>query len=76
MAKMGGISIDELVTGESCNTANESADSHTKHETVSEFEKMMLEELRGIDPKYYAAAIDVLAAIKRQHPVSRPIKAD
>lgn len=68
MAKMGSITIDELVTGKPCGIICETCTEYGNG-TLTNYDKMMLEHFRGIDPKYHLAALENIAAIERQHPL-------
>lgn len=78
IAELGNVTIDWLITGkEPANphgngTTQESAGSWNQPNTISQFEQLILEEFRAIDPCWRHAALESIACIRRQRPAPEP----
>ncbi|MBW2187341.1 MAG: hypothetical protein JRG71_13380 [Deltaproteobacteria bacterium] len=68
IAKLGNITVDELITGNKPETVNESLAGYTQQEPLSEMDKRVLAMFHNLDPRDYNAAIEFLNTMAQTSP--------
>lgn len=77
IARLGEVTLDELITGKI--PANYIAVSELEtleyngKVHLSNYEQMLVDDLRAIDPKYQGAVVEVVGSIRKQHPIAQPV---